>query len=371
MAILFNCSNLHVGGGIQVATSVIYEFSKMTENELEDIHLVISTEIFENLDRLGADLSVFESFRVYDTFGISAFLSPLNKEIAQYSLVVTPFGPNYLRKKGNVELVGFAQAWMLKIASPVFRNLGFMEGLKLRAKLFLQWLFFRRSDHYIVELEHVKNGLQAKGISEFRIDVIHNSISSLYLDPEVWRSVKVDKKGTSLSLGIVSRGYLHKNLAVLPRVAEILHDRYNLEVHFYVTLNEVEWKEKSCFFKKHVTTVGSVYPDQCPFFYQAMDGVIFPSLLECFSVTPLEALVMQKPLFASDRGFVRDICGDHAFYFDPLDAESIASTIAGYFSVDIDRTSQLEAGREHALNFSSAKERAIKYLETIKKLSNG
>ena len=106
-------------------------------------------------------------------------------------------------------------------------------------------------------------------------------------------------------------------------------------------------------------------PDECPSFYEQIDGVVFPSLLECFSATPLEAMVMNKPLFASDRGFVRDVCGSHAMYFNPLDANNIADHIASYFKSNLDRTAQLQQARNHALNFSSAKSRAEKYLHII------
>ena len=74
---------------------------------------------------------------------------------------------------------------------------------------------------------------------------------------------------------------------------------------------------------------------------------------------------MSKPLFASDRGFVRDVCGNHATYFDPLDANDIAENIVSYFRSDLDRTEQLQQPRNHALSFSSAKGRAEQYLEIV------
>ena len=138
-----------------------------------------------------------------------------------------------------------------------------------------------------------------------------------------------------------------------------------MKFHFYTTLNDEEWATKDEDFKKYVSTVGSLTPDQCPSFYQQVDGVIFPSLLECFSATPLEAMVMTKPLFSSDRGFVRDVCGDYSLYFDPEDAADIAEKIANYFKSNIDYSERLTEARNHALNFSSARGRAEKYLEII------
>ena len=54
---------------------------------------------------------------------------------------------------------------------------------------------------------------------------------------------------------------------------------------------------------------------QCPSYFKELDGIILPSLLECFSATPLEALIMGKPIFLSDRQFNKDVVGDFYFYF--------------------------------------------------------
>jgi len=74
---------------------------------------------------------------------------------------------------------------------------------------------------------------------------------------------------------------------------------------------------------------------------------------------------MEKPLFASDRPFNRDICGPHAHYFDPLDPSSAAQAIANVFKGNGPDPIALKAAREHAINFSSPKERAEKYLALL------
>jgi len=97
-----------------------------------------------------------------------------------------------------------------------------------------------------------------------------------------------------------------------------------------------------------------------------MDAIIFPSLLECFSATPLEAMAMKKPLFASDRKFVRDVCGDFAWYFDPEDPSDAANLISTYINKQMKLNGEeLNAAREHAIQFSNAHQRAINYLRII------
>lgn len=362
---LINASNLHVGGGVQVAVSFLYELS-MLKIDFSFIHIVVSTEVAESLTRLNVNTEVFGSYDIVNTFGIKAFFNKLNNRIKEYDSVFTIFGPNYLRVKARNNIVGFAQPWILNFNNPVSQKMSIFRRNALRTKFSVQWLFFLRADHYIVELEHVKEALVAKkSIDSDKISVVYNTVSSLYSDNSKWKSITILKEKEVLSLGIVTRDYSHKNLEVLPFVAEILNTKYNIESHFYVTLNEQEWANKNKFFKKYVSTVGSLSPDQCPSFYQQVDGIIFPSLLECFSATPLEAMVMEKPLFASDRGFVRDVCKDHAIYINPLDPEDIAYKIANYFQSTKINKFELQQAKAHALNFSSAKIRAEKYIQII------
>lgn len=364
--ILINASNLHNGGGVQVAVSFLYELTAINDADLSYIHVIVSTQVADALYRSNTDTSNFGSYQIIDTFGLKAVFSKVNKRVKSYDLVFTIFGPNYLRIKAPNEIVGFAQFWMLNFDNPISQIMSFFSRNILRTKFSVQWLFFLRADHYIVELEHVKEALIAKkSINSDKISVVHNTVSSLYLDKSLWKSISFTKNENELSLGIVTRDYPHKNLDILPLVAQQLELHHSLKVHFYTTLNEIEWSLRDDEFKKYVSTVGSLSPDECPSFYEQIDGVVFPSLLECFSATPLEAMVMNKPLFASDRGFVRDVCQDHAIYIDPLDAKDIAYKIANYFQSNKEDKIAIQQARLHALNFSSAKSRAEKYLHII------
>lgn len=370
--ILISVGNLHNGGGIQVATSFLHELSLMEISNHLSIDIVVSKEVADCLTRLCTNTSRFNSYEVINIYGLKAYFSKLNSKIKKYDIVFTVFGPNYLRVKAKKEIVGFAQLWILNFDNPISEKMSFFSKSVLRFKFFIQWLFFLRADHYVVELEHVKKRLmQSKDIDAEKVSVVYNTVSSLYLDESKWKSINIEKGTEEISLGIVTRDYPHKNIGILPEVGQVLESKYNLKVHFYTTLNELEWSARDDFFKMYVSTVGSLSPDQCPSFYEQIDGVIFPSLLECFSATPLEAMVMTKPLFASDRGFVRDVCAEYAVYFDPLDANDIAHKIARYFNTGSNRTEHLEKAKNHALNFSSARSRAEKYLEVIQEQMKG
>lgn len=365
--VMINASNLHAGGAIQVASSFIYEFLVGRERySVADFEIWVSKEVAAALELLGLNVEISHNIRVVDVYGLGARFSSYNKSISDFDLVFTIFGPNYYKVKSYINVVGFAQFWILDDSA--YRLLSMGDKFKSRLKFFLQRLYFKASDSLVVELEHVRDRLlEAEIATQGSVYVAHNCVSSLYLRPETWEPLSEAVESPNYRIGFLGRDYAHKNTSILSDVKGVLLQKYRLDIDFFVTLDDQEWARKSEAFRSKVINVGSLSVTQCPSFYKAMDAIIFPSLLECFSATPLEAMAMEKPLFASDRRFVKDICGDFAFYFDPLDAENIADVIAEYIHRHRgnDRSRLVEA-RSHAVNFSSAKQRADRYVEIIR-----
>jgi glycosyltransferase involved in cell wall biosynthesis len=245
-----------------------------------------------------------------------------------------------------------------------------LQRIRTRFKFTVQAMFFKRADALVVELEHVKEGLiRELGIPAERIYVIHNCLSSIYYDEAQWQDVILPYSACDLRLGFVGHNYPHKNTAIFPVIAAVLRHRYNINVKFYVTFTADDWLTCTQEFRDACVNVGPLMVAQCPLFYKALDAVVFPSLLECFSITPLEAMAMEKPLFVSDRPFNRDICGEHANYFDPTSPESAAKAIADIFLNGKLDEFALRVARNHAINFSNAKDRTEKYLELIARYS--
>jgi glycosyltransferase involved in cell wall biosynthesis len=227
----------------------------------------------------------------------------------------------------------------------------------------------------VVELPHVKSKLfNIKGYPNDKIDIVQNCFSAVYLHEEQWlqlsHSIKISND--CINIGYVGRAYSHKNLNILLPVIDFLNGNSNIKYKFYVTLTDDEWAIFSEEYKDNVCNVGHLAVAQCPSFYKLMDGVIFPSLLECFSATPLEAMVMKKPLFASDRDFVKDICGKHVIYINPIDPEDIGLKIRSWYegSDECNRYLFLENAYRHVRSLPDSKDRATGYIDLIRKIIN-
>jgi glycosyltransferase involved in cell wall biosynthesis len=370
MKALINASNLRVGGGVQVGTSVIGELTQIPMLP-PDLVVWASDVVDANLRRLGYDIASLPAYEVINTKPSNWLRSPVARRLQDFDAIFTIFGPLYVWKLMGINITGFAQPWIINPENGIDAFMSLHQRLLQRLKFRAQSFFFHRADHLVVELEHVKAGLLRKGFgSDSEITVVHNSLSSLYANPSSWQTFVFPNSDSKLKLGFVGRNYLHKNTRIFPAIINLLKDNYGIDAVIYVTFTDDEWSSCDDNFRLSVTNVGPLFVTQCPTFYRKIDGVIFPSLLECFSATPLEAMAMEKPLFASDRPFNRDVCQEHAHYFDPLSPESAAEAIARVFLSGGPNQAALRVAREHAFNFSNPRKRAEQYLALLMQAAN-
>lgn len=357
---LINAANLHNGGGIQVAASVVNELAS-SGISLEDTRVIASSEVVGNLSPTVADaLSL-------STMNVQGFdrKSPVFSIVDEFDAVFTVFGPLYKWSTKARSIVGFAQPWIIYPRNECYDRMTRVNRIKTKMKYWIQAQFFKKADTLVVELEHVKEGLVRElGINPDKIEVVRNCVSSVFRQEELWEAFALPEAPADLKLGYLGRNYLHKNTRILPDIVKALKSDHGMDATFYVTFTDQEWQSTPQEFRNACVNVGPLRAAQCPQFYKSLDGVVFPSLLECFSATPLEAMAMGVPLFASDRPFNRDICSHHAYYFDPMDPASAAEQISRFFK-NGGVVTNLDAARAHALAFSNPAERARKYMSIL------
>lgn len=369
---IINASNLHVGGGVQVAVSFIHELSKLSSSK--EFDLIISTTVESNLSNCFVDFEVFNNVIIYDCIGFSFYNFYLRSVFKNYDVVFTVFGPNYVPLgKAKKSITGFAQAWIINPFNEAFFKQSYFDRISNFIKFQIHKFYFSKSDFLIVELDCVKRKLLEVGVKKDSdsIYVVRNCVSSIYSSFSQEKIVQKVCKTRKIKLGYLGRDYIHKNTDLLPLIKVKLANDYGLDFDFYVTFTDLEWENKSDFFKMNVVNVGALNVDECLDYYRELDAVIFPSLLECFSATPLEAMAAGKPLFASDRDFVKSVCNEHAYYFDPCSADNAARLIFNYFKNHYARQEELERlkqAREYSLSFSSARERCSTYISILNKI---
>jgi glycosyltransferase involved in cell wall biosynthesis len=93
--------------------------------------------------------------------------------------------------------------------------------------------------------------------------------------------------------------------------------------------------------------------------------------METFSVTPLEAFAMRRPLFASNRGFVRDSCADAPIYFDPRSPSDIADALGNTLTAPEMMMKHVERGLEVLAEHLTPRRRAIRYMQILQEAADG
>lgn len=373
--IIINTANLHVGGGVQVASAFIIDL--MSRKCLDEYYFILSKEVYDRV----IDYDGFNDLN----YCLVDHLTPVQLMLLSFKLrrkikeknvtsIFSIFGPSYLifLPKTVVHYVGFANPWVLYKDSPAYNKFSFLSKLVKRFKYFIYELdFLFSSDHFIVETEEVKSRLRNNILLKNKpVDVVSNCYAPIFDSPELWDenyfeqySFPIDK----FKFCTISHDYTHKQLDLIPLVKDTLMKEYGMDVLFYVTLSESAYNNKSAYFRKSTINVGVLKPNQCPVLYKKVDGVFLPTLLECFSASYPESMKMKKPIFTSDMGFARDLCKDAAFYFDPLSVFSISEIISRFIfdeNIIIEKTKRANEIVDLA---STSMERTLKYIDIIGK----
>lgn len=176
----------------------------------------------------------------------------------------------------------------------------------------------------------------------------------------------------------LTRYYVHKNVEVLVRAAELIRAR-ELGIRIITTIAKDQGSGAAAFLEEiddrrlHdiIVNIGPVAMADIPALYQAVDGMILPSLLESFSGTYVESMYYGVPVFTSDRDFARDVCGDVAYYFDPLDPEAILETVERAFSDPQEMRRRVARGKEVVSAMPDWIGVARQYVALLEELAHG
>ena len=84
--------------------------------------------------------------------------------------------------------------------------------------------------------------------------------------------------------------------------------------------------------QENIHYLGRVSDDELVMLYNQAVCFIFPSLYEGFGLPPIEAMSCGCPVLVSDIPVLREVCGDAATYFNPLDVNDIRQAIKHFLA---------------------------------------
>jgi glycosyltransferase involved in cell wall biosynthesis len=365
MRILVNASNIHVGGGTQVALSFI--------NLLKDFRhyqfcIFASSKVYEqiNFELLPKDIEVHEI-----NFGLKEWLLGKSKamliaeEKFSPDVVFTIFGPSYWTPKSK-HLTGFAMPWLINPETKAFGELSLkMLFIKKTQNLVKGYFVKKNSNYFVVETEDVKNRLN----KFFKIPLSNTWVVDNTYNQH-FKGVSISKTNTEeyLRLITITANYPHKNLRIIKKVLPILIER-NLKVCFTLSIPADDFKNTFGEESAYLKNLGPVSSKDCPKHYNDSDALFLPTLLECFTASYPEAMIMERPILTSDLPFARQICGEgNALFFDPLNAVDIADKIEKLVKDEKLYDDLVQRGLSRVKDFCSSEERANSYISILEEI---
>ncbi|MGX5085323.1 hypothetical protein [Enterobacter sp. UPMP2052] len=365
MKLLINASNLYVGGGVQVAVSVLEELSDSAVDFIAAVSPVVYSQLSKNAllhcILIGSSPSKLLNLKVRKK--LDNIVTENN-----ISVVFTIFGPSYWSPKNVKHAVGFALPWLIYDIKYIFKKLDVKAQLKFSILRFLQPYFFKKNADLIFTETDDVNKRVAKLLSfdKEKVYTVSNTLNGLFTDSSGYDYSILDKlpkkNVNDIWLVTISHNYPHKNLGVISELVKILPSHYKFVLTVSSDFLQVVPKE----FKERIITIGNVTIGQCAPLYEVSDGLFMPTLLECFSASYLEAMYMKKIIFTSDLPFAHTVCQDAAFYFCPHDVKNIRDTLVNGFQNKEALAHKVSMGAIIYEQFPSAKARALRYMDIIK-----
>lgn len=374
MKMVINTGNIRVGGMLQVSLSFIHELRNFPEHEY---HVFLSPEV----ERQVRKDKFPPNFKFYSFIRYSGYSAPLMRKWMTFKrfqrlkllekliapdVVFSVFGPTYWKPKAP-HVAGFATPHYVYPESPYFSQVPFSHRIKqtLFGKLRLM-LMIRNIDYLIAETEEVKQRLISRiKVDEHRVFHISNTLNEIYHQPEKWtyRAKLPAREPGELRLVTISANHLFKNLNIINEVInQIRILRPQLNVRFVLTMHRREFKNLGTN-RKYVHFTNRLNVNECPFLYSQCDFMFLPTLLECFSASYPEAMKMGLPIVTSDLAFAREVCGNAALYFDPVNARDIAEKIVFLHEHPDLQESMRQEGYRRLPEFGTSYERAAGYLQ--------
>lgn len=359
--VLLDAANLTSGGGLQVASSFLDEVAALRSDPttlerypwLASVDVEATPEVIANLLPGSA-----EALKV-----VSTTRAPLDRAAwtakPTHDVSFTVFGPAYGRQRGRFQIVGMADVTSIYSVPETTMGQTAPKRVLRTVRRRMSRTLFTHADLLVVEAPHVRDQLKkAWGYPPERVEVVSNCVNAIFTRTQ-------EPAGEQSGWIFVTRAYPHKNLGLLGQIGEELATRGVTDVRFKLTLTDAEWTGLDEATRRYSENLGARRVEELPALYAACEGSVFPSLLECFSAAPLEAIFSGLPLVASDRAFVTDVCGDAAVYADPRDAKAWADAIMAVRENAAVRERLASARRQVIADAPDARARALAYLDLI------
>ncbi len=234
--------------------------------------------------------------------------------------------------------------------SVVWSRMDAKSYLTRRVKLFVFKRWIKNVTTVIAQTETMKGKLESLYALK-NVEVVPNAVPLENMTGGSFFDFDLPKN--KIKFLYLTYYYSHKNLELFLPLARRIKEN-SLPYCIVVTIDSKQHSRAKRFLNSIknerlddvIINVRPVAMDAVPSLYDQCDALLMPTLLESFSATYVEAMFHRKTILTSNLDFAKDVCGQSAFYFDPLDPDSVLSAIQRAFEDTDERTRRIEEGRK-------------------------
>lgn len=237
------------------------------------------------------------------------------------------------------------------------------ECLPKENKEYLQkhfWKNIRKSDRIITGSHYVKNEIiDLLHYDAARIKVIYHGVDHdnfKAYDRSVLSEFKAARNLPDTFILFVGSIEPRKNLKRVLMGYNALPDAFKKECKF-VLAGFSGWKnaEVRDIIRRegrNIVYLGYLSNLELAYLYNLASAFIYASLYEGFGLPPLEAMACGTPVIVSRSSSLPEVCGDAAYYVDPLRVDGISDGMYKVFSDSAMRENLVQKGFVHAKAFT-------------------
>ena len=331
--IFFNCTTNVVGGAIQNAVNFI---SNAIEDEEFKWLFLVSSEVNKELINIG----IKDTYNIIEISPSPARNYKSRRRIISIenelkpNLVFTMAGPAYVKFKSK-HIMGLSNPYLTHADIKAFiegRNI--IEIIRILAITLYQAINANKANFFIFQTKTSRDVFCKRfNIDVKRTEIVPNAIGEIFNSD----SINLHRKdNNTFTIFCPAAAYSHKCLHLIPLIAKELLNiiNNNIKIKFILTIPYYSslWKKIHRISKKNnvlsiIENIGPFSYKDAPQLYCSSDIVFIPSILETFSTSYLEAMIVEKPLVVVNKPFSKEICGNYAEYINPCSIISSADKL--------------------------------------------
>ena len=373
MRILINTNGVSVGGGLQLADSIIREMVKVDSNYYLIVH---HGQLSQTISAMNGYYNVecyyyaLPKFTFGTITGRNISLDNLVKT-KRIDVVFTIMGMSKWKPRVP-HLEGFARCKTVIPESPYWKEYSRLKLIKLDIiNKVINYCFRISSDAFWTESDFISDRVRQFLPKKAKVFTVSGYYNQVYDMPELWDNSINFPAFDGITLLTIAANYPHKNLKIISPLVHYMEEKHpEIKFRVVLTVKEDELKGLDDAVRSHVLFLGGVKITQCPHMYEQCDIMFMPSLLECFSATYAEAMRMNKPILVPNLGFASILCKDAAQYYDAVNVESLGEALYELCTNAELRNRLVAKGQMQLREFNNYEQRAKKLLDILQTLNN-